>query len=159
MLPLAGALSPRMDPRRRPIWQADPALRDAVIVLSFDPTALETLARRAGATLHQLTPWRTVDVFLGVGGACAADTPLAGAVAHRLDALHATALSALARPGGLDALRAELGRARDLRDLPDIAGHLWALATSTDPAAERLCSAVGSLVSVSALRRLVERPG
>lgn len=147
-----------MDDCRRPIWEADGALRDAVICLSFDALTLEGIARRAGVTLQRLTPWWAVDVFLAVGGACARDSPLAGVVARRLDLLHARVVTEVMRPGGLDRLRSDLARARDLRDLPDVAGRLWALATSTDPAAERLCDAVGSLVSVSALRLLAGEP-
>lgn len=136
------------------IWQADCALLDAVLLLSFDARELEDLARARGVEVAcgclDARAW-----VQAIHRACHAPTPLAHQLERLLDGVHRRALEAR-DAFGIDAFGVDLV-GRDLWQVDHLPGRLWAVATCDDPAAERLRSYLRHALAVDGLRALATR--
>ena len=137
------------------IWEVDCLLLDSILALSFEPEELLTRCQSAGVPLRLCDCASARQVLHAVHEASHADTPLARLVEHNLDVLHRASLERL-EGGLLEELHDEL-RGADLWSVADLAGKLWALATSSGEGLDPLRHHVRGAIVVDGLRLLAER--
>lgn len=133
------------------IWEADCALFDAVLSLSFEVEELLNCCQSAGEELASCPcHGRDEAVFGLVHRTCHEDTPLARLVERRLNVVHRRALARV-ESHGFDLLAQALGQG-ELYAVDDLAGKLWALTVSDHPQAHGLRQNVRGRLALTGLR-------
>lgn len=137
------------------IWQVECTLLDAVLLLTFDARELSNLARSAGVEVSTCRCPDERALVATVHRACHAETPLALQLERLLDLLHRGALEAV-RTYGLETFGRDL-IGRDLWAVPHLAARLWAVLTSSDPAADGLRAYLRGALAFDGVRALAGR--
>ena len=110
------------------IWEVECPLLDAVLALSFDAGELANCCRSAGVELERhacVSPEHLA--VLSAHRACHGPTPLAHLLERRLDFVHGAALDLFEAEGLAAVANALVGV--PLREVDDLPGRLWVLAT------------------------------
>lgn len=146
------AFLPDSSAARLGIADVDCGLLDAVLALSFEPRELENLATRAGLETGACLCSRSRELTSTIHRACHQGGAFPRHLQRLLDVLHGRELTRL-EEAGFDACAGALVRG-DLWEVPDLAGRLWAVATSGDPQAPLLRRFLGRALQLDALRAL-----
>lgn len=143
-------------PDRRPIWEVDCSLMDAILALSFERRELENVFAAAGVGLPE--PCRCMPasqaVILGAHALCHEDNHVSRVLCRQLDLMHARSIAALEARGLEDFLRPILLQPEDL---PDLGGRLWAIATCREEQAPLAIAQVRSSLAMGGIRLMAER--
>ncbi|MGE0707498.1 MAG: hypothetical protein AB7N76_10865 [Planctomycetota bacterium] len=139
-----------MAANRLRIWEADCSLLEAVLALSFETEELLNCCQSARLEASPCGCARSV--VRGVHRECHDDSPFSRLIERRLDLVHRRAIESLAAEG-LEPLGDEL-LGRDLLELEDVAGKLWALTTCADSRAALLRAHVRAELTLAGVRSI-----
>jgi len=142
--------------KRRPIWEVDCGLMDAILALSFERRELENVFAAAEVSLPE--PCRCMPasqaVILGAHALCHEDNAVSRVLGRQLDLIHARSVARLEALGLAGFVRPVLLQPEDLSDL---GGRLWAIATSLDEGAQLAIAQVRASLAMGGIRLLAER--